>query len=82
MGTEIGQPSANMTCGFFRLSGELRNLIYKYALTEPDGLIYQKIDGMGRLRTLTPDTQHQVEETSIAICTQGASHIGMLLKPN
>jgi hypothetical protein len=37
-------PSANGTCHFLRLPGELRNVIYAYALNEPAGIRYSMKD--------------------------------------
>lgn len=43
-------PANDGTCHFFRLSGELRNGIYAYVLTEPEGLLYlEKIDRSTKL---------------------------------
>ncbi|KAF1840336.1 uncharacterized protein K460DRAFT_437402 [Cucurbitaria berberidis CBS 394.84] len=51
MSTNPSTPSANGSCYFFRLPGELRNRVYQFSLSEPEGLRYhQNSDSVGFYR--------------------------------
>jgi hypothetical protein len=46
-----GEPPADGTCLFFKLSAELRNLIYEYALTDEHPLKFKRSANGGKLYT-------------------------------
>jgi hypothetical protein len=54
MTTDPSIPPSNGTCHFLRLSGELRNIVYAYALHEPAGIHYSMKDG-GKLHVRNHD---------------------------
>ncbi|KAF2711600.1 hypothetical protein K504DRAFT_532166 [Pleomassaria siparia CBS 279.74] len=60
-----GMPSLDGVCHFFRLPGELRNLVYEYVLTEPDGLFHRVDDkGVERLCLVSDDGAKPVSRQS------------------
>jgi hypothetical protein len=62
-------PPADGHCHFFRLSGELRNMIYEYAVSEPQGLYYRRDDNAGRF------LPHATEVEDLSASTQESNQL-------